>query len=145
MRNPPPRCSPIAMLLFAALTCGCAGGPASREAHNTHHLPNTRDYYPDKAKCLGLTGRVGLEFTCDKKGRAHNITVVESAGPLLDRAATELVSEGRFTPGNPVDTPGRVGVIFQLTNKPRVPPFEDNRQTVTVTGLYPPVWPTSCK
>ncbi len=124
----------LASVLPIALTSGCATSFAPKDTRGRHRLPNTLDYYPPQAKRLGLTGRVGLEFTCDGKGRAHNIVVIDSAGPLLDPAAKALVSEGRCTPGNPPETPGRMGVIFQLTDKPRVPRFEDNRPTVVVTS-----------
>jgi TonB family protein len=92
------------------------------------------DYYPPSAKRQGLTGRVGLTYTCDSNGGAHNVTVVDSAGSLLDDAAIRLVFASHCTPGNLPNSVGRMGVIFNLTNKPQVPPFEDHRPTVIVTG-----------
>jgi len=57
--------------------------------------------------------------------------VVESGGPLLDAAGKRLLSDGRCTPGN---LPVRAGIIFQLTGKPKVQPFDDNRLIIVVTG-----------
>jgi TonB family protein len=119
--------------IAAVLTNGCASG-YPQQTHDPHRLPNTLDYYPDKARRQGLTGRVGLEFSCDEKGRARNIAVVDSGGPLFDAAAKQLMSDSRCTPGNPPETRGRVGVIFQISGMPKVQPFEDNRPTVVVTA-----------
>jgi len=144
MRNHALRRSSIVMLLVTTLFSGCAGSPSPRDTQNHHHLPNSLDYYPEKAKCLGLTGRVGLEASC-VNGRFHNVVVIDSAGPILDGGAKALLSAARCKPGDPPESSSRFGVIFELTNKPRVPPFEDDRQIVTVTGIYPPVYPTSCR
>jgi hypothetical protein len=134
----------LGCVLPAVLTSGCAGAPAPREMHDPHHLPNALDYYPDKAVCLGLTGRVGLEVSC-VNGRFQNVVVVESAGSILDAGAKAVLSDAHCTPAKSPATRGPIGVIFQLTNKPRVPPFEDDRQTITVTDRYPPTYPISCK
>jgi TonB family protein len=99
-----------------------------------------RSYYPLQAQCLGLTGRVGLEYSLDRKGRARNIAVAESAGSLLDASARKLLLEAHYsipadwaTNGDP-ETRFKVAVIFELRNKPNVPRFEGNRQTVVVTA-----------
>lgn len=101
--------------------------------------PNTRDYYPSKAKREGLSGRVGLECSVDEKGRAGNIVVLESGGPLFDDAAKRLFSDVHFRiPPDWSATGGPAkrflyGVIFQFVGKPSVAPFEDNRRTVIIT------------
>lgn len=86
-----------ALLLVSALSLalsGCVGGapPPNADVPAPRAEPPTevRDYYPDKARQLGLTGRVALEYSCDERGRPQNIIVVESAGSLLDDAAKYL-------------------------------------------------------
>ena len=139
------------ILLFLAPMGGCAGGSPPQENHEHRRLPNTLDYYPEPARQQGITGRVGIDVSCDEKGRAHDIEVVESAGADLDAAAKKLISDGGCRPGKGSSQPtrGRLGVIFQLRDKPRVPPFEDNRPTIVVVGgtkAYPnviPAWGTA--
>jgi TonB family protein len=102
--------------------------------------PSSRDYYPPKAKELGLTGRVGLECSVDERGYARNIAILESAGPLLDNAAREVISDHRFRippDWSATGGPGkrfRYGVIFRLIGKPNVAPFEDNRPVAVITS-----------
>ena len=99
-----------------------------------------RSYYPPGARRKGLTGRVGLECSVDAGGKAQNLVVVESAGSELDEAAKSYVADAQFripddwvAQGGPA-TRVRVGVIFQLTNKPKVPGFDDGRPAVIITG-----------
>jgi len=103
-------------------------------------IPNTMPYYPAEAKRLGLTGRVGLECTIYMNGRAQNITISDATNSLLDKHAAALLSSGHFdlpddwaTTGGP-ERRYRIGIIFELTNKPPVPKFEDGRPTFTVRG-----------
>jgi len=103
-------------------------------------IPNTMPFYPAEAKRLGLTGRVGLECSIDMNGHAQNITISDATNSLLDKHAAALLSSGHFDlPDDWVTTGGperryRIGVIFELTNKPSVPKFGDGRTTVTVRG-----------
>jgi TonB family protein len=123
----------LGALLVGALSSGCTS-----QVHNTDapaRRPAAEDPYPEAAKRAGTSGRVALEFTCNASGRAHNVTVVESGGTVLDRGAIKLVSATRCTPGEAAGAPGRIGVIFQLSGRPKVPAFEDNRPTIVVTGL----------
>ena len=102
--------------------------------------PSSRDYYPAKAKRLGITGRVGIECSVDELGHARNIVILESADPLLNDAARDVISDQHFrmppdwsTTGGPAKR-FRYGVIFRLSGKPDVAPFEDNRQVAIITG-----------
>jgi TonB family protein len=131
---------PLALLLSAS--CVSTGGASTGSAVVRPELerpPADRDYYPAQAKRLGLTGRVGLEYSVDTRGHAQNIVVTESAGHLLDDNAKVYLSDARFTiPPDWSSTGGpekrqRMGIIFNLTNKPKVPWFEDDRMTVVVT------------
>jgi outer membrane biosynthesis protein TonB len=127
----------FSVLLLAALLppvgiSACATGSSSQDAHDPHRHA-TRDYYPSRARRLGLTGRVGLEVSCEE-GRYKNVVVIESAGPILDAGAEALMSDAYCRPGNPPGARSQFGVIFQLTNKPEVAPFKDNRKVVVVTA-----------
>jgi TonB family protein len=103
-------------------------------------IPNTMPFYPAEAKRLGLTGRVGLECSIDMNGHPQNITVVEPSGSLLDKQAVQLLSIGHFDlPEDWLVTGGpekryRIGMTFELSNKPPVPKFQDGRTTVNVKG-----------
>jgi TonB family protein len=97
------------------------------------------DHYPDQARRQGLTGRVGLEYSVDAKGRRTDIVILESGGKILDKAAKDVVSDlqSRIPPDAASAEPGkryRVGVLFDLRGMPRVAPFEDGRQSVTLTA-----------
>ncbi len=103
-------------------------------------IPNKMEFYPAKAKVLGLTGRVGLECSIDMNGHAQNITVVERSTSLLDDQAVQLLSIGHFDlpddwaiTGGP-ETRYRIGFTFELSNKPPVPQFQDGRTTIKVRG-----------
>jgi TonB family protein len=124
----------VTALAAAAFIGACTSAPTPNPSSISDGRGASMDYYPPSAKRQGLTGRVGLECTCDSDGRAHNIVVVDSAGPLLDDGAMRLVSASHCTPGDPPNSVGRMGVIFNLTNKPPVPPFQDHRPTIIVTG-----------
>jgi TonB family protein len=101
------------------------------------------DFYPAQARRLGITGRVCLAYSVDTKGHAQHVEVLVSGGALLDDPAKKLLANVRFqVPSDWVATGGpakryRQGVVFNLTNKPEVPPFEDSIPTavVTVTGI----------
>ena len=125
-------CSGCALQTVTSASEGAAWGPSL--------LPSSRDYYPSVAKEQGLTGRVGLECSIDGLGHARNIVVLESAGLVLDDAAVRVFSDGSFlippdwsTRGGPAKR-FSYGVIFRLTGRPDVAPFEDHRLTVFITG-----------
>jgi outer membrane biosynthesis protein TonB len=138
------RLSSTLVPLVAAIFVSCASGPPPPSAHAPRQFPNSLDYYPHDAHCLGLTGRVGVEVSCPK-GRFENVVIIESAGPTLDTGVKRMLSDAHCTPGTPPDASGQLGIIFQLTNRPKVPPFEDKRQVITITGIYPPVYPIICR
>jgi outer membrane biosynthesis protein TonB len=120
--------------LPSAVISGCASDSPSKNTQGPHAFPNSLDYYPEKAKRLGLTGRVGLEASCEK-GHFKDVVILESAGPILDAGAMKLFADGHCTPGNPPETRTQIGVIFQLTGKSKVQPFEDHRPTIVVTAI----------
>lgn len=113
---------------------------ASDDPRGPSLWPSSRDYYPSKAKRLGITGRVGIECSVDDRGYARNIVILEPADPLLDEAARDVISDQHFrippdwsVTGGPVKR-FRYGVIFRLVGKPDVALFEDNRQVMIVTS-----------
>jgi TonB family protein len=131
-----------ALMVIACLAADAAlaqepdalGGPPPFKLERAH------SYYPADAKRRGLAGRVGLSCTVDAQGRARNIVVVESAGKILDAAARQLLADERFElPADWVRSGGpqrtyAFGVIFELSDKPKVPAFDDDRPTIVVTA-----------
>jgi hypothetical protein len=84
---------PVALLLSAG--CVSTGGASTKSAVVRPELtPPVGDYYPAQAKRLGLTGRVGLEYSVDARGHAQNIVVTESYAGLL--VAAPLILLGIF-------------------------------------------------
>lgn len=142
----------IAALAVMLSGFGCADQAPLKASHPLPHpvasddprgpwlWPSSRDYYPSKAKRLGITGRVGIECSVDERGYAQNIVILESADPLLDEAARDLISDQHFripsdwgASGGPVKR-FRYGVIFRLVGEPDVAPFEDNRWIAIITS-----------
>jgi TonB family protein len=113
---------------------------ASADQTPSLSIPNTVEFYPAKARQLGLTGRVGLECFIDMNGHAQNIAVVESSGSILDQQAIELLSIGHFDiPEDWAVTGGPekrylIGMTFELSNKPPVLQFQDGRTVIRVKG-----------
>jgi TonB family protein len=139
--------SKLALFASVVLSVVLSHSPARAQASISGDAGRTprvqmpaHSYYPLQAQCLGITGRVGLVYSLDRKGRVRNIAVAESAGSLLDASAKKLLLDARYSlpadwamNGDP-ETRFKVAVIFELKNKPGVPRFEDNRQTVVITA-----------
>jgi protein TonB len=67
--------------------------------------------YPEEARGQGLEGAPVVEAWIGEAGEVINVAVLESAGPLLDRALVEAVERWRFTPAKL----GGVPVSIRLT------------------------------
>lgn len=130
-------CSSCAVQTPTASTAAPSVGPVESGWGPTA-LPNSRDYYPERAHRKGITGRVGVVLSVDETGRARHIVVVEPGGPEFDSAAKDLFSSLHFNvPPDWLSTGGptklfRWGVIFQFPDA-HPAPFEDHRQMVWVT------------
>ena len=134
----------LALLGACAIGRAMADGPDALGGPPPFKLEMSHAYYPVAAKQRGLTGRVGLTCTIDAHGHSGNIVVVESAGETLDDSARRLLADERFelpadwvTRGGPQRT-YTFGVIFELSDKPKVPAFEDDRPTIVVTARAQP-------
>ena len=80
--------------MFTAVATPAASAPAYLVARPRGPLNAT---YPVRALSERLSGYVILEFTVDDKGRAADISVVESSPPrVFDESATQAVRRGRF-------------------------------------------------
>jgi TonB family protein len=117
-----------------------AQGPDALGGPPPFRLQGAHSYYPAAAKQQGLTGRVGLTCAIDAGGHARNIVVVESAGKILDESARHLIADERFelpadwvASGGPART-YTFGVMFELSDKPEVRAFDDDRPTIVVTA-----------
>jgi TonB family protein len=97
-------------------------------------------FYPPEAHRRGLTGRVCLAYSVDTTGFARNVVVLESGSPLFEEQAKRLLSATHFDVPPDWDSTGgpkkryRMGVIFNLTNKPKRPRFGDDIPTAVITG-----------
>lgn len=78
-------------------------------------------HYPEMARKAGMEGRVVVEVVIERDGRPSNPTVLRSAGPILDQAAIEAISQLVFRPGKQRNQPVRVRysipVTFRLTSR----------------------------
>jgi periplasmic protein TonB len=54
--------------------------------------------YPERARRQQLEGTVAISLLIDENGVPHDLTVVESAGPVLDAAVLDAVKQWRFEP-----------------------------------------------
>jgi TonB family protein len=120
-------------------TCSQANATPAYEATPLRGRANPkRDYYPAPAIRQGITGRVCLAYSVDNRGHATNIEVLESGGPLLDGAARQFITAFGFNlPSGWAATAGsakryRLGVVFDLASKPRVPLYGDSIPTVVI-------------
>ena len=82
-------------------------------------LSSTIPGYPERARRLGIEGRVVLRFIVDQSGRVERDIQVVTSIPMLDQAATDAVRQWRFSPGrdrngNPVPVLVSVPVQFTL-------------------------------
>jgi TonB family protein len=139
--------SKLALLTSVVLSVVLSHSPARAQTSTSGDADRTprvlmaaHSYYPLQAQCLGMTGRVGLEYSLDRKGRVRDIAVAESAGSLLDDSAKKMLLDARYSlpadwamNGDP-QTRFKVAVIFELRDKPNVSRFEDNRQIVVITA-----------
>ncbi len=87
----------------AAAAAQLASEPAATKAAAQPDFINARPtralnaIFPAKALALGQKGRVVVEFTLDRKGRASEAKVVEASLPgVFDTAALQAVSSGRY-------------------------------------------------
>jgi len=71
--------------------------------------------YPEKAKELGIEGRVILELTVDGEGRVVGVRVVSSLHPLLDAVAVDAARKMRFAPGTVNGTPVSLKIPVPFT------------------------------
>jgi TonB family protein len=72
--------------------------------------------YPNKAKENGIQGKVAVKFIIDEQGNVTSPEVVESADPLLDAAALELITKcPQWSPGTQRGKPVKVYMTLPVT------------------------------
>jgi TonB family protein len=78
-------------------------------------LAGTTASYPDKAPRLksGQEVAVALRFVVTETGQVTDVEVVESAGPLVDQAVMQAVSNWRYSPAVKRGTAVKVRVQFR--------------------------------
>lgn len=71
--------------------------------------------YPEEARQKGIQGRVFVKFVIDKQGNVTNPVITKSAGPLLDRAAVEVISKcPAWSPGLQDGEPVKVSFVVPI-------------------------------
>ena len=77
-----------------------------------------KPHYPEKAKSLGIEGKVILEVDIDENGVIKSIKIIKSVGYGLDESAIETVKQYKFSPGeiNGIKVPVKIllPINFQL-------------------------------
>jgi TonB family protein len=78
--------------------------------------------YPEEAKKNGITGKVYVQFTVNKKGEVTDVKVLRGVAPSLDEEAIRVVkSSPLWTPGKqkgePVDVQFTFPITFELGEK----------------------------
>ena len=74
---------------------------ATKPKFGVKGLSNPAPRYPYKSRARGEQGKVILRVVVNRKGRADEVTVVESSGfSRLDKAATKAVRKWRFQPAH---------------------------------------------
>ena len=89
------------------------------DANDFSKWVNSRLVYPEKAKEMGIQGRVTLSFTVEADGRVADVRVLRGIDEILDKEAVRVVSSSpKWEPGRQRDRAVRVSytfpVIFQL-------------------------------
>ena len=96
------------------------------------------DFYPPKARRLGLEGRVLLAFDIRANGKADNVIVVSSEDPTLDPAARALLGNLKFEVANGAAAsegrPYLFGVAFCLSPSSHPTTFDAGIEKITVAG-----------
>jgi len=96
--------------------------------------------YPAEALRLGLSGRVSLAYSVDASGKARDLSVIHSAGRILDDKAVRALKLCRFeVPLGWVASNGpskryRFGVTFNIIGRTDVPADADDHPTIAITG-----------
>ena len=76
---------------------------------------NSRLVYPEKARELGIQGRVTLQFTIGTDGCVSAVNVLKGADPLLDEEAVRVVSSSpKWSPGKQRDRAVKVSYTFPV-------------------------------
>ena len=74
--------------------------------------------YTEEARQAKISGAVMLSLTVGADGLAHDISMVKSLDPGLDRNAVEVLQQWRFAPGTlkgePVAVRATIEINFRL-------------------------------
>lgn len=104
---------------------GHGGSPAGvtrpRLLNKDDVLANLTKFYPLRERLAGNEGKVIVEMHIDADGKVAAVDVLQSAGPLFDKAAVEVANLMKFaparTPAGPVAAKIRQPMQFTLTNE----------------------------
>ncbi|MCA9666807.1 MAG: energy transducer TonB [Myxococcales bacterium] len=93
-----------------------AGEQAPLAVITTKPLPSKRvmPKYPERARDLGIEGRVVLELTIDGKGNVIKARVIRKLHPDLDAAAITAAKQMKFKPATVNGTPVTVKISYSF-------------------------------
>lgn len=78
-------------------------------------------HYPREARRQGIEGRLKVEFTVSKTGKARAVEVAKSLHPLCDSAAVQALRSVRFRPAtyndNPIPVRMSLPIRFQIRSE----------------------------
>jgi protein TonB len=90
-----------------------AGGYSSFYDYVSRNL-----HYPNKARLLGIEGRVFIQFVVEKDGSLTDIQVVKGVGGGCDEEAVRVISQApKWNPGKQRGRPVRVRMILPVVFK----------------------------
>lgn len=79
-----------------------------------------RIQYPDRARRVGIEGRVIVQFIVNENGKVENPRILRSIGGGCDEEAIRVIKESTFKPGkqrgNPVPVQVAQTIFFRLQN-----------------------------
>ena len=85
------------------------------DANDFSKWVNARLVYPERAREMGVQGRVTLQFTIGTDGKVFDVKVLKGADPLLDQEAMRVVaSSPRWSPGKQRDRAVKVSYTFPV-------------------------------
>ncbi len=74
--------------------------------------------YPEKAKIMGIEGKVFVEFVVNKDGSISDVQIIKGIGAGCDQEAKRVVSESKnWIPGEKDGSPVNVKLTLPITFK----------------------------
>jgi TonB family protein len=101
---------------------------------------NDREWFPPKARRMGMEGRVLVAFDITARGRAEHISVIWSESEIFESSAVNMLESTRFNVPSDWSENGawkrwRMGFVYRLSPGCQSDQFAiPVAETVTITG-----------